>query len=47
MELSEHNWANISETIYPEMLIFGNKASWTLFFQNILANPIVSEIQFL
>ena len=23
MELSEHNWANISETICPEMLIFG------------------------
>ena len=23
MELSVHNWANISETIWPEMLIFG------------------------
>ena len=23
MESSEHNWANISETICPEMLVFG------------------------
>ena len=23
MELSVHNWANISGTIWPEMLIFG------------------------
>ena len=42
------NWlhfTNISETIYPEMLIFGTRASWTLFFQNILTNPIISKIQ--
>ena len=29
------------------MLIFGKKASWTLFFQNILTNPMISEISFL
>ena len=28
---SEHNWANISETICPEILVFG-KASWMLLF---------------
>ena len=37
----------ISETICPEILIFGKYASWTLFFQNILTNPIISEILFL
>ena len=44
MEFSKYNWATISETICPEMLIFDKKASWTLFFQNILTNPIISEI---
>ena len=29
------------------MLFFGEYASWTLFFQNILINPIISEISFL
>ena len=47
MEFSKHNWATISEAIYPEMLIFGKWVSWTLFFQNILTNPIISEISFL
>ena len=47
MEFSKHNWATISETICPEMLIFGKQASWTLFFQNILTNPMISEISFL
>ena len=47
MEFSKHNWAMISETICPKMLIFGKQASWTLFFQNILTNPIISEISFL
>ena len=46
MEFSKHNWATISETICPEMLIFGKQASSTLFFQNILTNPIISEIHF-
>ena len=46
MEFSEYNWAMISETICPQMLIFGKQASWTLFFQNILTNPIISEISF-
>ena len=32
MESSEHNWANISQTIWPEMLVFGKKASWILLF---------------
>ena len=47
MEFSKHNWATISETICPEMLIFDKYASWTLFFQNILTNTIISEILFL
>ena len=32
MESSEHNWVNISETICPEMLVFGKEASWMLLF---------------
>ena len=32
MESSEHNWANISETICPEMRVFGKQASWMLLF---------------
>ena len=47
MEFSKHNWATISETIGPEMLIVGKSASWTLFFQNIRTNPTISEISFL
>ena len=47
MKFSKHNWAMISETICPEMLIFGKYASWTVFFQIILTNPIISEISFL
>ena len=47
MEFSKHNWATISEKIGPEMPLFGKQASWTLFFQNILANPMISEISFL
>ena len=37
----------ISETICPKMLVFGKQASWMLFFQNILTNPIISQIYFL
>ena len=40
MESSEHNWANISETICPEMLVFGKQAC-------ILTNPIISQINIL
>ena len=47
MEFSKDNLVTISETICPEMLIFGKYASWTLSFQNILTNPIISEISFL
>ena len=43
-ESSEHNWANISEKICPEMLVFGKWAFWMLFFQKILTNPIISLI---
>ena len=43
MESSEHNLADISGTICPKMLMFGKKASWTLFFQNVLTNPIISQ----
>ena len=32
MESSEHNWANIAETICSEMLVFGKEASWMLLF---------------
>ena len=32
MGSSEHNWANIAETICPEMLVFGKRASWMLLF---------------
>ena len=46
MESSEHIWANISETICLKLLIFGEQASWTLFFQNSLTNPIISQISF-
>ena len=38
MESSEYNWANILETICPEMLVFGKKAFWMLFVQNIPTN---------
>ena len=46
MESSKHNWANISDTICPTMLVFGKKASWMFFVQNILTNLIISQIQF-
>ena len=44
MESSEHNWANTSETICPEMLVFGKQAFGCFSFQNILTNPIISQI---
>ena len=44
MESSEHNWASISETICPEMLVFGSRSLGCCFFQNILTNPIISQI---
>ena len=47
MEFSKHNWATISETICPEMLIFSKYASWIFFFHNILTNPMISEMSFL
>ena len=47
MESLEHNWANISEKICLEVLVIGKKASWMLFFKNILTNPIISQIYFL
>ena len=48
MKFSKHNWATISEKICPKCsFLGGKKASWTLFFQNILTNPMISEISFL
>ena len=47
MAFSKYERAAISETICPEMLIVGKYASWTLIFQNILTNPMISEISFL
>ena len=41
MEFSKHYWAKILEIICPEMLIFGKYAFWTLFFHNILTNPVI------
>ena len=31
-ESSEHNWANSSERICPEMLVFGKQTCWVLLF---------------
>ena len=47
MESSRRGWAGVSETIWPELLTFGEWASWTLFFRSILADPVVSQISFL
>ena len=46
MESSEHNWANISETICPEMLVLAaaSRPLGCCSFQNILTNPIISQI---
>ena len=41
MESSEYNWANISETICPEMLVFGKQAFWMFLFSEY---PIISQI---
>ena len=43
MESSKHNWANMSETICPEMLVFGSRPLGRCSFQNILTNPIISQ----
>ena len=47
MELSEHNWADISKAICTGMLIFGKWAFWMLFFHNTPKNRIISQIDFL
>ena len=39
MESSEHK----RETICPTRLVFGKKACWMFFFQNILTNPIIAQ----
>ena len=44
MESSEHNWANISETICPEMPFLASRPLGCCSFQNILTNPIISQI---
>ena len=45
MESSEHNWANISETICPEMQVLASRPLGCCSFQNILTNPIFSQIK--
>ena len=45
MESSEHNYANISETIFPEMLVLEGRPLGCCSFQNILTNPIISQIE--
>ena len=32
--------------VCPTILVFGKKASWMFFFQTILTNPIILQIQF-
>ena len=44
MESSEHNWANISETICPEILVLASRPLGCCSFQNILTNPIISHL---
>ena len=44
MESSEHNWANISKTICHEMLVLARRSLGYGSFQNILTNPIISQI---
>ena len=45
MESSEHNWANISETICPECYNFlASSPLGCCSFQNIQTNPIISQI---
>ena len=44
MESLEHNCANISETICPEMLVLASRPLGHCSFQNILTNPIISQI---
>ena len=48
MEFFYYNWATISETIIaPKCSFLASRPPSTLFFQNILTNPIISEISFL
>ena len=44
MVSSEHNWANMSETISPQMLVLASRPLGCCSFQNILTNPIISQI---
>ena len=45
MESSEHNWANISKTICPEMVVFfASRPLGCCSFQNILTNALISQI---
>ena len=43
VEFSDYNWATISE----KCSFLASRPPWILFFQNILINPIISEISFL
>ena len=44
VDSSEQNRASISETICLEILVFGQQTIQMLFYQNILTNPLTSEI---
>ena len=44
MESSEHNWANISETICSKCQFFASRPLGCYSFQNILTNAIISQI---
>ena len=44
VDSSEQNRASISETICLEILVFGKQTIQMLFYQNILTNPLTSEI---
>ena len=44
MGLSEHNNTNISPPNCSKIMILGKKAFLIMLFQNVAANPIISEI---
>ena len=44
MESSEHNCTNISETIAPKCQFLASRPLGCCSFQNILTNPIISQI---
>ena len=48
MKSSEHNWANLSETFFvPKCQFLASRPLGCCSFQNILTNPIISQINIL